>query len=92
MPYKITAKKDDSSLDCERQSLLVIAAKARVWAEEGWEVLVKDDGGNSFDVDADWTNCSGSQSRHIRSINLPRARVCSRISIREYSQLNQWRG
>ena len=50
MPYKITAKRDDSSLHCERQSLLVIAAKARVWAEEGWEVLVKDEGGNSLDV------------------------------------------
>ncbi len=34
MPDRITATKDDSSLHCERQSLLVIAAKARVWAEE----------------------------------------------------------
>ena len=53
MPYKITAKKDDSSLHCERQSLLVVAAKARVWAEAGWEVLVKDEGGNSLDVNAE---------------------------------------
>jgi hypothetical protein len=34
MPDRITATKDDSSLHCKRQSLLVIAAKARVWAEE----------------------------------------------------------
>jgi hypothetical protein len=42
MPYKIVATKEDQTIRSVRQSLLIAAAKARVWAREGWEVIVTD--------------------------------------------------
>ena len=41
MSYKIVATKEDQTMR-SRQSLLIAAAKARVWASEGWEVVVTD--------------------------------------------------
>ena len=41
MSYKIVATKEDQTMRSVRQSLLIAAAKARVWASEGWEVVVK---------------------------------------------------
>ena len=42
MSYKIIATKEDQTMRSVRQSLLIAAAKARVWASEGWEVVVTD--------------------------------------------------
>jgi hypothetical protein len=42
MSYKIVATKDDETMRWARQSLLIAAAKARVWASEGWHVVVTD--------------------------------------------------
>jgi len=36
------ATKEDQTMRSVRQSLLITAAKARVWASEGWEVVVTD--------------------------------------------------
>jgi hypothetical protein len=49
MAYKIIAQKDDTTVRSERKSLLIAAAKARIWAEEGWEVSVTDGEGNKVD-------------------------------------------
>lgn len=49
MTYKIVATKDDQTLRSERQSLLIAAAKARVWASEGWQVIVTDADGKTLD-------------------------------------------
>ena len=42
MSYKIVATKEDQTMRSVRQSLLITAAKARVWASEGWDVVVTD--------------------------------------------------
>ena len=49
MAYKIVAQKDEVTVRSERRSLLIAAAKARVWAEEGWDVSVTDSEGNKLD-------------------------------------------
>ena len=42
MSYKIVATKEDQTMRSVRQSLLIAAAKARVWASEDWQVVVTD--------------------------------------------------
>jgi hypothetical protein len=42
MSYKVVATKEEQTMRWVRQSLLIAAAKARVWASEGWEVIVTD--------------------------------------------------
>jgi hypothetical protein len=49
MPYKIVATKDESTVSSERNSLLISIAKARVWASEGWNVVVTDNDGKRLD-------------------------------------------
>jgi hypothetical protein len=49
MAYKIVAQKDDTTVRSERNSLLIAAAKARIWAEEGWDVSVTDSEGKKLD-------------------------------------------
>ena len=49
MAYKIVAQKDEVTVRSERNSLLIAAAKARIWAEEGWEVSVTDGEGKKLD-------------------------------------------
>ena len=49
MAYKIVARKDEITVRSERNSLLIAAAKARIWAEEGWDVSVTDGEGNKVD-------------------------------------------
>ena len=48
MTYKIVATKDDQTLRSQRESLLIAAAKARVWASEGWQVIVTDADGRTL--------------------------------------------
>jgi hypothetical protein len=49
MPYKIVATRGDEVLRSERESLLIAAAKARVWASVGWHVVVTDPDGKTVD-------------------------------------------
>ena len=49
MGYKIVATKDDTTVRSERKSLLIAAAKARIWIEEGWDVSVTDSEGKKLD-------------------------------------------
>ena len=49
MSYKIVATKEDQMVRSVRQSLLIAAAKARVWASEGWQVVVTDGEDKSLD-------------------------------------------
>ena len=49
MAYKIVAQKDDTTVRSERKSLLIAAAKARIWAEEGWDVSVIDGEGKKLE-------------------------------------------
>ena len=49
MAYKIVAQKDDTTVRSERKSLLIAAAKARIWAEEGWDVSVTDSEGKKLE-------------------------------------------
>jgi hypothetical protein len=38
--YRIVAARDDETVAWERTSRLIAVAKARVWASEGWQVVV----------------------------------------------------
>ena len=49
MSYKIVATKEEQTVSSARQSLLIAAAKARVWASEGWQVVVTDGDGKTLD-------------------------------------------
>ena len=49
MAYKIVAQKDDTTVRSERKSLLIAAAKARIWADEGWDVSVTDAEGKKLE-------------------------------------------
>jgi hypothetical protein len=49
MPYKIVGTKEDQTVRSERESLLIAAAKARVWSREGWQVVVTDSDGKTLD-------------------------------------------
>jgi hypothetical protein len=49
MAYKIVAEKDNAVVRSERSSLLITVAKAKVWASEGWNVVVTDSDGKVLD-------------------------------------------
>jgi hypothetical protein len=49
LPYTIIAEKDNAKVRTERNSLLIAVAKARVWADEGWHVVVSGDDGTPLD-------------------------------------------
>jgi hypothetical protein len=46
--YKIVAERENQKLQSERASVLIAIAKARVWASEGWQVVVTDGSGAVF--------------------------------------------
>jgi hypothetical protein len=46
--YKMIAERDNETVKIERQSSLIIVAKARVWASEGWQVVITDADGKSY--------------------------------------------
>ncbi len=46
--YKIVAERENQKLRSERASVLIAVAKARVWASEGWRVVVTDGSGTAF--------------------------------------------
>jgi hypothetical protein len=48
LAYKMIAERDNEKIKIERTSSLVIVAKARVWASEGWKVVITDADGKSY--------------------------------------------
>ena len=45
------AERENEKVNCERESRLLIAAKARIFSSEGWKVVVTDGEGKSYEVD-----------------------------------------
>jgi hypothetical protein len=43
------AERENEKVNVERESRLLIVAKARIWASEGWKVVVTDGEGNSYE-------------------------------------------
>lgn len=50
MVYRIVMENDNQTIKVERNSLLVAIAKARVWSQEGWNVVVTDSNGNVIEA------------------------------------------
>src|ERR1700676_2312871 len=48
--YKMVAERDNETVKIERTSSFVMVAKARIWASEGWEVVITDADGKSYAV------------------------------------------
>ena len=48
LTYKMVAERDNETVRIERTSSLVVVAKARIWASEGWQVVITDDDGKSY--------------------------------------------
>jgi hypothetical protein len=44
----MVAERDNEKVKVERQSSLIIAAKARVFASAGWQVVITDEEGKSY--------------------------------------------
>ena len=42
LTYKMIAERDNETVKIERTSSFVIVAKARIWASEGWQVVITD--------------------------------------------------
>ena len=51
MAYQMTAERDNEKAQSRNDSLFIAVAKARVWASEGWQVIVTDDTGRKFAPD-----------------------------------------
>ena len=49
MAYKMIAERDNAKVRVERESRLLIFAKARIWASEGWTVVVTDSDGKTYE-------------------------------------------
>ena len=49
MAYRIVATRENEKVSCERASVLIAIAKARVWTSEGWQVVVTDDEGKTLE-------------------------------------------
>jgi hypothetical protein len=50
LAYKMVAERDNETVKIERTSNLVIVAKARIWASEGWLVVITDAEGKSYQL------------------------------------------
>jgi hypothetical protein len=42
------AERENETVKIERQSSLLIIAKARIWASEGWQVVITDPAGKTY--------------------------------------------
>ena len=42
------AERENETVKIERKSSLIVVAKARVWASEGWQVVITDAYGKSY--------------------------------------------
>lgn len=48
LAYKMVAERDNEKYSFARESRLVIVAKAKVWASEGWRVVITDQDGKAY--------------------------------------------
>jgi hypothetical protein len=48
LAYKMIAERDNEKVNAQRESRLLIVAKARVFSSEGWKVVVTDGEGKSY--------------------------------------------
>ncbi|QHP70730.1 hypothetical protein EI171_27670 [Bradyrhizobium sp. LCT2] len=48
LAYKMIAERDNEKYSFARESRLLIVAKARVWASEGWRVVITDQDGKAY--------------------------------------------
>jgi hypothetical protein len=51
LPYRIIAERDNETMRSSRSSVWVAVAKGRVWASEGWRVVITDEAGRDFPSD-----------------------------------------
>ncbi|HEV7634336.1 MAG TPA: hypothetical protein VGO54_02755 [Bradyrhizobium sp.] len=49
MSYQIVATRENETVRCERNSVLIAIAKARVWTGEGWQVAITDEAGTTLE-------------------------------------------
>ena len=49
MAYQIVAVRENETVRCEQISVLIAIAKARVWASEGWQVVITDGDGKTLE-------------------------------------------
>jgi hypothetical protein len=47
--YQIVAIRENETVSCERVSVLIAIAKARVWTSEGWQVVITDEEGKTLE-------------------------------------------
>ena len=50
MAYRMIAEREDTKVNFQRESRLVIAAKARVFSNEGWKVVITDGEGKAIEA------------------------------------------
>ena len=50
MAYQIVAIRENETVTCERASVLIAIAKARVWTSEGWRVVITDQEGKTLEA------------------------------------------
>lgn len=48
LAYKMIAERENETVRIERESTWIIVAKAKVWASEGWQVVITDTDGKSY--------------------------------------------
>jgi hypothetical protein len=48
LAYQMTAERENEKAQSRNASLFIAVAKARVFASEGWQVVVTDDSGRAF--------------------------------------------
>jgi hypothetical protein len=49
LAYQIVAVRENETVRCERMSVLIAIAKARVWISEGWQVVITDEEGRTVE-------------------------------------------
>jgi len=49
LAYQIVAIRENETVKCERSSVLIAIAKARVWTSEGWKVSITDQDGRTLE-------------------------------------------
>ncbi|HWX07292.1 MAG TPA: hypothetical protein VN926_10040 [Bradyrhizobium sp.] len=49
LAYQIVAVRENETVKCERNSVLIAIAKARVWTSEGWQVVITDEAGKTLE-------------------------------------------
>lgn len=48
LAYKMIAERDNEKYSFSRESRLLIVAKGKVWASEGWQVVITDHDGKAY--------------------------------------------